>query len=297
MASPNSRVDQFVSDGFLTHLRDKGFLGGADQANLEVAHANVRAPADPVARDKLIQKTKNRLEIERVVDHMLGSTYGHVLEHHCLTSFSTALDPRTVLSAFRNLPRGASSINKVTIGVGNAYKAYKKPKRQVGPVSPATPAGPATHKTTPETVLRCRVIGLDLDLLTLPEQPRKCTACAFTSRTSATAAARSMTFAFLGHIQKKENATKTGKIEGTEMTVVYDPHLKGYAVVAPITALGQDVASGVVGFDSGFTLTQITHTIQRLLEDLKPDKKDKDDWEKLLMLVLEAVTVPIERGR
>ncbi|HEX8211945.1 MAG TPA: hypothetical protein VF584_17345 [Longimicrobium sp.] len=250
-----------------------------DQRNLDMAMAPACAPRDPVQRQVFLETLReDKLTLERVIQLMLGSAYGHVLKHHCMTSFSLNLDPETLLKAFVSQKSKKKDHNR---GVFTRVSvAYRKAERE---------------EITAETVLRCRVIGMSLETMTLPDKPEKCTACAFTSRTSAVAAAQSVSYMFLRYI-RRGNARRSGPIGVMgEGEVTYNSGKEGYALVSPISRVGHDVASGVCGFTTTLKFDEIAATITELVAKLNPQKTG--EWNKLLMLVLKEVTVRADLTR
>lgn len=250
------------------------FLAGVDRARLDLAVSGATAPADPERRARFLKGLQERLAIERVVELMLSSAFGHGLQHHCLTRLPLVLNAETVLTAFAAL-KGKKPNNKAVVRIGAGY-----PKARARPL-------------TAKDVLRCRVIGVDLQTLTLRDDPKKGASCAFTSEISAIAAARSMTYTFLNYI-KDGHARLSGNIVGPggTITVEYSARLGGYALVAPITMLGADVSTGVVGFITTLKFNEIAGTIQQLLRTLKP--KNPADYTRLLLMVLDEVTRKVD---
>lgn len=227
---------------------------------------------NPVLRDRgnrLAAQWKQAFKIVRSI----GGT-GHTLEHHCLESFPlNKLDAQAIIEAFAGVKKKKlKAPGQVTARASNELK---KVRLLCG-----------------ETILRCRAIGVNIGTLEIEEKVQVGSSCAFKTRAIVDATAEWMTVRFLRIVarmrEKKLNHVAV-ECTGGVIDIQYLGHLGGFTMFAPICAIGSDILNGVIGYESKYRLGEIIPTI----EQLKPKKGKKSDYEQVLFFIVEAMTKPV----
>lgn len=258
MTAPSPLVSLLTPVGTGTSTGVRGlllqYLPPEDRAALELAVTPF--PADPAERRQRLKAWVDSTFVQKLVQGMMRGEHGHAYEHHCVETFPTGLNAGAVLTALakhgKDKDRNKGVLTRVQAAITNRAKK---------PIAGSAPA---------ELVLRARVVGVDPETLALPDEPRRCTSCAFIARHHVEAAAGWMARAFsayhrLGH--RRESLTLTHR--GNAVAFTWDPRQGGYKVVAPLAAVSADVVLTLVGYESTLTFAAIAGTVNVLMGGMK----------------------------
>lgn len=262
MSTPENMVLRILSE-----QRFAQYLPPEDVANVQEALS--------ISRDPIVRRYAHMLDPQwptavTVVQNI--PTSGHTFEHHALDRFDLGMfDPEKIVKAYVGAKKKSKQVMKL---MANAEK------RMVGRV------------LSPEMILRCRAIGVDIETLTLTDKPAVCPSCAFRSRAIAELAAEWMTVRFLQAVQRGFDREVAIPCAGGEIKIIYLSGKGGYTMTAPICAMGFDIMAGVIGFAPNQPFGAVSGTIAALVPKLGKSPK-KDAYLQLLLYVAESLTGPI----